>query len=694
MRKPKTSVAIFILVLALLGGGYFLFFGSSSRESAPDGAAEVVAERVPEPKEDRESVPKPMETPPGEEPEAPQQPEEAEPAPPPRQAEKVRNEEVQNIAGDIPLGADDSNSEPLKMGRGLRGSGRGGYGYGNGAEDLGKRRHRIAKAAPFPKRSAERGNGPSQPRPQVMLLDGDEYDGARRAKEKRQALTKDPAPPAFERKPKTATKALRTVVRPDAPAQPASPVLEEPEAFEGFENRAVALPETSGDEKPIDRKPMVDTRVDPMSTFAIDVDTGAYTLARARLREGYLPKKEDVRIEEFLNYFHYAYPQPKEGAFAVALEAAPDPFAPGTRKHLVRVGVQGREVGAGERPPAHLTFLIDVSGSMFGVDRLELAREALGLVTRNLRPDDTVAIVTFARGAKVELWPAGASEKDIVTAAIARLEAGGSSAMDEGLRLAYQVAATHFYAGQINRVVVMGDGRANVGKDNPDELLLGVRAGVEDGVVLSTIGFGARAFNDQMMERLADQGNGNYFFVDSYREAERVFGDRLCGTLHVIAKDVKIQVEFNPDNVVRHRLLGYENRKLKHSEFRDDAVDAGEIGAGHSVTALYEVELAEKPSGTLAAVRVRHKEPAVSVAEEVEFHLYAEELHTDVRKASADFRFAAAVALFAEVLKGDAAADPAKLSLVKEIAGDGAGQADRTEFLALVDQAAPYYAMR
>ena len=230
-------------------------------------------------------------------------------------------------------------------------------------------------------------------------------------------------------------KKLRTMEKP--PPEPQPP----PAELDGFENRVVTS-------EAIVSQPMVETATDPLSTFSVDVDTGAYTLARARLREGYLPKADDVRVEEFLNYFHYDYPQPEDGEFSVALDAAPDPFTAGDDRHLFRIGVQGRDVAEDERPPAHLTFLVDVSGSMFGPDKLGLAREALELVTRNLRADDTVAMVTYARGADVRLWPAGATESDIVLANIAAMEPGGSSSLDEGLQLAYDVASSHFHAGQ------------------------------------------------------------------------------------------------------------------------------------------------------------------------------------------------------------------------------------------------------
>ncbi len=537
---------------------------------------------------------------------------------------------------------------------------------------------RVATEESAPRISApvippeNRGTALSFDGPVYLSPPAEDAAGSPRRRAKKRRISRDVATPET----KQVTEDLRQVA-----------VTDPVEVFDGFENRRAPLAEVLG-------KPMTATAVDPLSTFAIDVDTGSYTLARSRLREGYLPRPDDVRVEEFLNYFHYDYPQPQNGAFSAHIESAPDPFGE-PDLHLLRIGIQGRDVGAAERPPAHLTFLIDVSGSMFGNDKLELAREALELVTRNLRSDDTIALVTYARGANVELWPVGASSTDLALAAIARLEAGGASALDEGLARAYEVASTHFYAGHINRVVVMSDGRANVGSTSPEEILRRVRHGVEDGVALTTIGFGAKSFNDAMMERLADDGDGNYFFVDSYREAERVFRDRLCGTLHVIARDAKIQVEFDPTNVRRFRLVGYENRKLKHEEFRDDSVDAGEIGAGHSVTALYQIELEDRPQGMIAAIRVRHEEPGEGVSREVEFEYQAEELVDDVREASSDFRFQAAVALFASSLRERETLTPDRLSFIEEIAGEGItrreDQVDRVEFVEMV-RAAQFYA--
>lgn len=465
---------------------------------------------------------------------------------------------------------------------------------------------------------------------------------------------------------------------PMAPAEPIPTVR-----LDGAENKPAP--------PPIEARPMVETVAEPISTFAVDVDNGSYTLARARLRQGYLPK-EDVRAEEFLNYFRYAYPRPADGApFAVQLDGAPHPFVPEGGKHLLRVGLQARDMEPDERPPAHITFLIDVSGSMFGRDKLELAREALDLLVRSLNPDDTVAIVTYARGAKVALWPSGAGERDSISSALSELEAGGSTAMDAGLQKAYQLASVHFVAGHINRVVVLSDGRANVGAQNVGWLLRSVRAGAEDGVTLSTIGFGARSFNDKIMEQLADHGNGNYFFIDSYREAQRIFSDRLCGTLQVIAKDVKIQVEFDPTTVQRYRLVGYENRRLTKEQFRDDAVDAGEVGVGHSVTALYELELTPAPGERLGTVRVRHKAPEGKVATEQEFAFRTEELAPELRASPADLQFAASVAMFAELLNDRGRFEPSHLSFIREIAASTAGDdPDRAEFVELVDVAAPY----
>jgi Ca-activated chloride channel family protein len=372
-------------------------------------------------------------------------------------------------------------------------------------------------------------------------------------------------------------------------------------------------------------EPMINTARDPLSTFAIDVDTASYTQARSHLRAGRLPPADTVRIEEFVNYFRYDYPGPDRAddrPFAVHMHAAPSPLHPG--RHLLRVGVQARRLSAAERKPVHLVFLVDVSGSMAGPERLGLVRQSLNILTDNLRDGDTVALVTYADGSRVVLPPTGVSGRHRIRAAIEKLTADGGTAMSDGMKRAYALAARGVRPGAVSRVIVLSDGDANIGNDRYEDILSDIRAQVDAGVTLSTIGFGMGNYRDDMMERLADNGNGNNYYIDTPAEARRVFHEQIDGTLEVVAKDVKIQVEFDPKVVSRYRLLGYENRAIADDEFRDDTVDAGEIGAGHAVTALYELALADgagAADGDVATVRVRAKTPRGTRAKETVYAL-------------------------------------------------------------------------
>ena len=436
---------------------------------------------------------------------------------------------------------------------------------------------------------------------------------------------------------------------------------------------------------------MTETSEDKLSTFAIDVDTGSYVIARRKINEGKLPPKASVRVEEFVNYFRYDYPQPTKGPFSVALEGAPSPFyAKSKGRHLMRVGVQGKKLSAGKRKPVHLTFLVDVSGSMNRPDKLGLAKKALTILTNNLKEGDTVALVTYAGATKVVLEPTGMYERGRILNALDELRAGGGTAMGTGMELAYKQALTSFKRDHVNRVIVLSDGDTNIGPRSKEAMFAEIEKYVSEGVTLSMIGLGMGNYKDSMMEQLANKGDGNYYYIDSIQEARKVFGEQMDGTLQVIAKDVKIQVEFNPKAVKRYRLIGYENRDIADKDFRDDAVDAGEIGAGHTVTALYEVELVgSKPRGKLATVRVRHKKPDGYKASEDSFVFSAEDVHEDLAKASDDFQFAAAVAGFAEVLRESPYAKELNLALLEEVArgATDARQLDRVAFLELIKKA-------
>ncbi len=433
--------------------------------------------------------------------------------------------------------------------------------------------------------------------------------------------------------------------------------------------------------------PFVTTAEDRLSTFAIDVDTASYTLARRKILEGTPPPREAVRVEEFLNYFRYSYPEPEGSPLAVHLDAAPSPFTPG--RHLLRVGVQGKRLSISERKAAHLTFLVDVSGSMQSPDKLPLAKRSLRMLVDNLRDGDTVALVTYAGGVKLALPPTGLEHKARIHAAIEDLTAGGSTAMASGIQLAYQQAMKTLDGGSISRVIILSDGDANVGPTSHEDILQLIRGHVKEGITVTTVGFGMGNYKDTVMEQFADQGNGNHYYVDSLLAARRIFQEQLGGTLEVIAQDVKLQVEFDPAQVARYRLVGYENRDIADRDFRNDKVDAGEIGSGHTVTALYELELKPGAGAGLATVRLRAKQPRGESASERVFHFPAGALAASFAEAPMDLRFATAVMGAAEILRRSPHAERWSLDQALTIARGATpqGNAEREEFLSILKRA-------
>ncbi len=427
---------------------------------------------------------------------------------------------------------------------------------------------------------------------------------------------------------------------------------------------------------------------DRRSTFAADVDTASYTIARRKLTEGKLPPAASVRVEEMVNYFTYAYPAPEAGApFSVQSQLAPSPFDP--NKRILRVGVSTRALSVRERKPANLVFLVDVSGSMSSADKLPLAKRSLRILVDNLKAGDTVALVTYAGATELVLPPTGLDHKREILAAIEGLAEGGSTAMGDGIALAYQQAVKGLRPGVISRVIVLSDGDANVGSTDHAAILATIAGKVKEGVTLSTIGFGVGNYRDALMEQLADKGNGNNFYIDGLSQAKRVFQEQLGSTLEVVAKDVKLQVEFDASQVKRYRLIGYENRDLADDEFRDDKIDAGEIGAGHQVTAVYELELTKLLGVTpLATVRIRHKAPNGTTATDSAFPLEAREISSRFSDASDEFQFAFAVAGFADVLRGGKDASGWELERLRRIANRTAGtSAERRELVQLIDRA-------
>ena len=435
--------------------------------------------------------------------------------------------------------------------------------------------------------------------------------------------------------------------------------------------------------------PWVDTAKDNLSTFAVDVDTASYTIVRRKLDEGTLPPPAAVRVEELVNYFKYAYPAPDgDRPFSVSADLAPSPFQPG--RHVLRIGVATRPVSIAERKPANLVFLVDVSGSMSSEDKLPLAKRALRILVDNLKDGDTVSLVTYAGSTRVVLPPTDLAHRAEILAAIEDLSSGGSTAMASGLELAYQQAARGLRPGAISRVIVLSDGDANVGTSSHEEILASIAGHVKEGVTLSTIGFGMGNYKDALMEQLADKGNGNNYYIDRLDEARRVFQEQLGATLEVVAKDVKIQVELDPAKVGRYRLIGYENRDIADADFRKDQVDAGEIGAGHQVTAVYELELtkAAPGAGAIGAVHIRHKTPRGETAAEATYPVAMSSASARFDAASADLRFAFAVAAFADVLRGGEDAAGWSLAEIRELAAGAAGDDDRRrELVALIDRA-------
>lgn len=397
--------------------------------------------------------------------------------------------------------------------------------------------------------------------------------------------------------------------------------------------------------------PFFDTEDDNLSTFAMDTDSASYSIFRRYLEDGHLPPPEAVRVEEFINAFDYAYPSPTDAAFAVHLEAAPSKFGKGKRLKLLKIGIQGQVVPDTDRKDAVLTFVIDVSGSMGMENRLGLVKRALRLLVDQLRPNDKIGIVVYGTTARVVLPHTSVVNKQNILDHIDALCPEGVTNVEDGIRQGYELASRNLQQDLTNRVILCSDGVANEGVTSPELLLKEIRDYVDAGIYLTTVGFGMGNYNDTLMEELAKKGNGNYAYVDRLKEAERIFVENLTGTLQVIAKDAKIQVKFNEDTVSRFRLIGYENRQMKHEDFRNDEADAGEIGSGHSVTALYEIKLHKNvDKGKLATVFIRHEDPDTAEVAEVKNRLNIDDLKDSFEDASVHFQFAALVAHFSEIL--------------------------------------------
>lgn len=444
----------------------------------------------------------------------------------------------------------------------------------------------------------------------------------------------------------------------------------------------------------------------PLSTFSVDVDTASYANVRRFLKQGQLPPKDAVRIEELVNYFRFAYPGPQgDEPFAVTTEVAACPWSP--RHRLVQIGLQARHVPQDKVPPRNLVFLIDVSGSMATPDKLPLVKSTLGLLVEQLTEQDRVSLVVYAGAAGMVLPPTSGEQKSEIREAIERLEAGGSTAGGAGIQLAYDAASEAFIEGGVNRVILATDGDFNVGITSRGDLDRLIEKKRESGVFLSVLGFGTGNLKDSTMEALADKGDGNYSHIDSLREARKVLVQESGGTLVTVAKDVKIQVEFNPRTVAAYRLVGYENRVLRDTDFNDDRKDAGDVGAGHSVTALYEVvpagqaidlpgvdrlryqeerrPAAAAGAGELMTVKLRYKEPQGGAS-----RLFSSLVKGEAREASPNLRFAASVAAFGMLLRDSEHKGGATYAQVLELAREGGVEdphGHRAEFVTLVETA-------
>ena len=394
----------------------------------------------------------------------------------------------------------------------------------------------------------------------------------------------------------------------------------------------------------------VDTRRDHLSTFGLDVDDASYTLARTYLFDGNLPPTDAIRVEEFVNHFNYGYASPNESKFRVFTEMTGSPFD--KRTSILKIGIKGREVSDRERKPLNLTLVIDVSGSMNYGNRIDLVKQSIRMLIEQLDRNDRVSIVAYGSHAFTVLEPTSADKQRQIIKSLDRLNAGGSTYAEAGLKLGFQMANSQYVNGHNNLVALCSDGVANVGKTDPDAIMRDIKQHVRKGITLSTFGFGMGNYNDVLLERLAINGNGKYAYVDTEDQARKLFVDGLVGTLQVLARDVKVQVDFNPVVVAQYRLIGYENRAIADHKFRDNRQDGGEVGAGHEVTALYELILKQrKPTQKLATVFVRWKDADQSEVVELSKDVTAGKGYARFDAARPELRLAIVAARFAEMLK-------------------------------------------
>jgi Ca-activated chloride channel family protein len=456
--------------------------------------------------------------------------------------------------------------------------------------------------------------------------------------------------------------------------------------------------------------PVKKTSEEPVSTFSIDVDTASYAFVRRALNNGTLPQKNAVRIEELINYFDYDYPLPEDRSipFKPTVAVFPTPWNPDTK--LLHIGIKGFDIVAQKRPKSNLVFLIDVSGSMEDRDKLPLLKNAFRMLVETLDPEDSVAMVVYAGAAGTVLEPVKAKEKGKILAALERLSAGGSTAGGEGIRQAYALAEANFDPDGVNRVILATDGDFNVGIRDPEELKGFVERKRKTGIFLTVLGFGQGNYNDALMQKLAQNGNGVAAYIDTLNEARKVLVDEAHANLFTIAKDVKIQIEFNPAKITEYRLIGYETRLLRREDFNNDLVDAGDVGAGHSVTALYEItptgstakliddlrygkpetagkENVEEKSGEYAFLKIRYKLPESKDSLLLTRAVDKKSEYQSLASAPDEVRFASAVAAFGQLLRGDSHVKDFTYNDVIKIAESVRGKdrfGYRSEFMNLV----------
>jgi Ca-activated chloride channel family protein len=456
--------------------------------------------------------------------------------------------------------------------------------------------------------------------------------------------------------------------------------------------RAVASPYDGVTYEDPGTNPITDTDEDRESTFAMDVDTASYGIAQRYASDGYAPEPDSVRVEEWVNAFDQDYAAPEEGTFAVHVDGGPTPFLD-EGELLLRIGIKARESSERARPDAALTFVIDSSGSMGREDRLELVKDSLRKLVLELGPGDSIAVVTFGDDARVVLPPTRATDEDTILDAINGLRPGGSTNLEAGLRMGYELAReTRIDDGEgINRVILASDGVANVGLTDADGILRQIADDAAAGIELVSIGVGMGNYNDALLEQLANRGDGFYAYVNGLDEARRLFVEDLTGTLQAVALDAKVQVTFDPDVVATYRLLGYENRAIADDEFRDPGVDAGAIGAGHSVTALYVIRLRDDIGNRddLGRVRLRWTEPGDREESRLSRDITADDLERSFRETEGTLKLDAIVAAAADVLRESPYAEGFDLRDVLDVADEAAVDLPRTDqvhdFLGFLD---------